>query len=310
MNKSLVGYTGFVGGNLARQTHFSGLYNSKNISAAYGTKPGLLVFAGVRAEKFLAQNNPDEDFNLVKEAAENIKKIAPERLCLISTVDVFHNPAGPNEETLPKTQNLHPYGANRLWLEGAVTGLGIPTTILRLPALYGHGLKKNFLYDYIHRIPTLLTVEKFREVSAVCPAIVPFYTLQENGFYKCLGLNQAETAFLKEQFNIAGFTALNFTDSRASFQFYNLNFLWQHIEAATNMGLPLLHLASTPATAGEIYNCLTGKEFVNHLEKPVPHYDFKTIYAEHFGGENGYLFGKAFVLNDIQNFIETEGWLP
>lgn len=45
--ESLVGYTGFVGSNLAESHSFDGLYHSKNIEQAYGTKPELLVYAGV-----------------------------------------------------------------------------------------------------------------------------------------------------------------------------------------------------------------------------------------------------------------------
>lgn len=52
--KSLVGFTGFVGSNLAMSTDFDGLYNSANIEEAYGTNPDLLVYAGVPAQKFIA----------------------------------------------------------------------------------------------------------------------------------------------------------------------------------------------------------------------------------------------------------------
>ena len=34
MKNILVGYTGFVGGNIAAKHHFDGLYNSKNIMEA------------------------------------------------------------------------------------------------------------------------------------------------------------------------------------------------------------------------------------------------------------------------------------
>ena len=60
--KSLVGYTGFVGSNLMSQISFDQYFNSKNITDAFGTKPELLVYAGLRAEKFLANRNPDFDY--------------------------------------------------------------------------------------------------------------------------------------------------------------------------------------------------------------------------------------------------------
>lgn len=66
--ESLVGYTGFVGSNLCLNINFDGLYNSKNVMEAYGTNPDLLIYAGVRAEKFLANQDEKLDFEVVKEA--------------------------------------------------------------------------------------------------------------------------------------------------------------------------------------------------------------------------------------------------
>ena len=58
---ALVGYTGFVGSNIYASGEFDSVYNSKNIESAVGTGPDLLVYAGVRAEKFLANNAPEKD---------------------------------------------------------------------------------------------------------------------------------------------------------------------------------------------------------------------------------------------------------
>ena len=94
---ALVGYTGFVGGNICAAGKFDGLYNSKNIEEAYGTRPELLVYAGLRAEKYLANSAPDKDMELIFQAEENIRRIAPKKLVLISTIDVFKGPVGVNE---------------------------------------------------------------------------------------------------------------------------------------------------------------------------------------------------------------------
>ena len=53
----------------------------------------------------------------------------------------------------------------------------------------------------------------------------------------------------------------------------------------------------------EIYRAITGEEFVNELANPVPHYDFKTENAAIFGGKDGYIQTKEFVLADIKEFI-------
>ncbi len=57
--KALVGYTGFVGSNLYAAGHFDAVYNSKNIEESHGTNPDLLIYAGLRAEKYLANNDPE-----------------------------------------------------------------------------------------------------------------------------------------------------------------------------------------------------------------------------------------------------------
>ena len=87
--KALVGYTGFVGSNIYAAGNFDVVYNSTNIEEAYGTAPDLLVYAGLRAEKYLANNAPDKDMELIRQAQRNIEKIAPKKLVLISTIDVF-----------------------------------------------------------------------------------------------------------------------------------------------------------------------------------------------------------------------------
>ena len=69
---SLVGYTGFVGSNLAESCKFDGLYNSKNIEQAFGTNPYVLFYSGVPAQKFIANKFPEEDFAIVQNALENI----------------------------------------------------------------------------------------------------------------------------------------------------------------------------------------------------------------------------------------------
>ena len=85
---ALVGYTGFVGSNLYRSYKFDKIYNSKNIEESFGTNPDLLVYAGVRAEKYLANNNKEKDYEIILNAEDNIKKINPKKIVLISTIDV------------------------------------------------------------------------------------------------------------------------------------------------------------------------------------------------------------------------------
>lgn len=304
MKKSLVGFTGFVGGNLAAATAFDGLYNSKNIGDAFGTAPDLLVFAGVRAEKFLANTAPEKDYAAMKEAAWNIGRIAPRQVALISTVDVFAAPDGADEGAVPDAAGA--YGKNRLALEEMVRALGVPVTVFRLPALYGPGLKKNFLYDLIHLIPGQLSPALAEDLARRDPALLAPYTPGENGFYKCGPLAKGEAAALRARFTAAGFTALQFTDSRASYQFYPLTALWGHMEKALAAGLPLVHLATAPVTAAEVYARVRGGVFENHMAKTPARYDLRTRYNGIFGGEEGYIFNKEYILDDIVRFVAEQ----
>ena len=118
MKTALVGYTGFVGSNIYAAGSFDGAYNSKNIEEAYGTNPDLLIYAGLRAEKYLANNAPEKDMELIKQAEDNITKINPKKLVLISTIDVFKTPVGVDENSEIDTEDLHAYGFNRTGVMG------------------------------------------------------------------------------------------------------------------------------------------------------------------------------------------------
>ena len=182
---AIVGYTGFVGSNIDRFAHFDRKYNSTTIAQAYGTKPDLLVYAGIRAEKYLANNDPSADRERILEGFENIRKINPDKLVLISTADVYRDPTGVDEATVIATDGLHAYGLNRYLLEQWVRDAYPNATIVRLPGLYGAGIKKNFIYDFIKRIPFMLTQNKYQALTAVDDYIVPFYQPLPNGFYRC-----------------------------------------------------------------------------------------------------------------------------
>ena len=287
MTIALVGYTGFVGSNIDLKGNIDKKYNSKNIKDAFGTNPDILIYSGVRAEKFLANKEPERDLHNIREAVENIKKINPKKLVLISTIDVYKNPVDVNEESKIDTEDLHPYGLNRYYLEKWVEENFEDHLIVRLPGLYGENLKKNFIYDLINIIPTMLTEAKFNELCEKNDFIKNYYKKQDNGFYECIEINEDERKELKNYFREIGFSALNFTDSRGKFQFYNLSYLWEHIQTALNNGIKKLNIATEPVSINEIYRSIYSKNFSNEVAKSVPNYDYRTIHWECFAGENG-----------------------
>lgn len=301
----LVGYSGFVGSNVCKNHCFDKLINSKNIDESFGTNPDLCVYCGVRAEKFIANSEPENDLNVVLNAIENIIKINPKKFVLISTSDVYKNTVGVDENTLIETTGLQPYGKNRYYLEEWVTQNQKDYHIIRLPGLFGENIKKNFIYDLINVLPPMLNAEKYNELSQKEELIKKHYILCGNGFYKCVFESEEEMMLLKRAFERAGFSALNFTDSRAVFQFYNLSYLWEHISIAIEKNIRLLNITVKPVCADEVYFAVKGKHFVNELPQPVPKYDLKTIYFNVFGGTNGYIFNREKVLKDVFKFIES-----
>lgn len=302
--KSLVGYTGFVGSNLYRNGMFDAVYNSRNIEEAYGTAPDLLVYSGLRAEKYLANNAPEKDMEQIEQAQMNIENIRPKKLVLISTIDVFKIPKDVNEESEIDMNGLHPYGYNRYQLECWVRENYPDALIIRLPGLFGQNLKKNFIYDYIHVIPYMLKEEKMTELSEKDAELSSFYDKLDNGFYRVKQLSEQESGELKTKFKALQFSALNFTDSRSVYQFYPLQRLWNDIRIALKNDIRLWHPATEPVSAGELYYYLTGEEFRNELSGIPVDYDYRTIYAEDFGGENGYICSKREILNEIKKFVE------
>lgn len=298
--KALVGYTGFVGSNLCENGGFGALYNSKNIESGYGTCPDILYYRGVPRQKFIADKFPEKDMRIIENAFENIKKINPKNVVLISTVDVYGETAGKDEDSVPRP--LSAYGADRLRLENNVRARYPNALVVRLPGLYGKNLKKNFIYDYINFVPALLTDAKITQLAEKRADIKNFYADRGDGFWAVKDGADREklTVILKE----VGFSALNFTDSRGVFQYYNLRLLGGHIEKALENGIKVLNIATEPVSIEDIYRKLTGQTFVNHISANPPRYDFRTKYDRIFGGKDGYILTADYVLDDIKKFVE------
>jgi hypothetical protein len=308
MSKSLVGYSGFVGANLENQVGFDRRYNSKNINEAFLVDHDFVVYSGVRAEKYLANLNGEEDFLLIKEAINNIKKMRPKKLVLISTVDVYKDTVNVDEDSKIDTEGLEPYGRNRYYLEQWIMNNIADYYILRLPGLYGENMKKNFIFDMINIIPSMLKEDKIVQLSEVTPFnICEFYKKQENGFYKLVNVDAKNRRMIKNFFKDCGFNALSFTDSRSVFQFYNLNCLWKHIEMVIKRGIRLLCPITEPVSASELYYSIFGKEFINEFSNKPPYYDIRSVYADVLVGQAGYLKDKKSVLEDIREFVHKSG---
>lgn len=251
MKKTLIGYTGFVGGNLNNQTKFDYLFNSSNINDIHNLKTDLLVIAAPSAVKWKANQEPEQDLQMIDDLISHLKKVKAKKVVQISTIDIYKNPINVDENTKIETESLHPYGKNRFYLEEFIRSQFKSHLIVRLPALFGAGLKKNFIFDLLNN--------------------------------NCLELTHKDSIF----------------------QFYNLDNLWNDINIALKNKISLLNISSEPVNAKQIAKEIFNIEFNNITEKTPANYDIKSIYFRFWNGENGYLYNKKQIFENLKEFVKN-----
>jgi dTDP-4-dehydrorhamnose reductase len=150
MPSALIGHTGFVGGNLAAQVHFDALYNSQNIEQIAGNNYDLLVVSAMPAAKWIANGNPEQDRGILDRLCGCLCQAQARQVVVISTVDVYPVPINVDEDTPINPDQQQTYGRNRLLLEQRLSQHFEKVLVVRLPGLFGSGLKKNAIYDLLH----------------------------------------------------------------------------------------------------------------------------------------------------------------
>jgi nucleoside-diphosphate-sugar epimerase len=141
MNDCLIGCSGLVGGP------FAAAYRSTTIDGIAGRSFDRIYCAGAPAEKWKANRDPDADRANLRRLVDAVSRAKARKLILISTVDVFGDPRRVTEHDEPTEAT--PYGRHRLELETTLASR-FDTLVVRLPGLFGTGLKKNVIYDFLH----------------------------------------------------------------------------------------------------------------------------------------------------------------
>ena len=149
MSTALIGYTGFVGSTLRQQTTFDALYHSANVETLQGQSYDLVVVAAAPAAKWIANANPAQDLTNINRLTSALKTMNARQVVLVSTIDAYPTPIGVDEHTPIDRAAGAAYGRHRLALEDFVCD-HFPTSVVRLPALFGAGLRKNALHDLVH----------------------------------------------------------------------------------------------------------------------------------------------------------------
>jgi len=151
MTTALIGHTGFVGGTFLAEQPWGACYNSSNIADIAGQEFDLLVCAGVSAVKWQANKDPDTDRAGISRLTGPLATVRAREMVLVSTIDVYPHPnAGGTEDTAIDPATNHAYGRHRFELEQWCAARFPNLRIVRLPALFGTGLRKNAIYDLIH----------------------------------------------------------------------------------------------------------------------------------------------------------------
>jgi hypothetical protein len=147
----LIGHTGYVGGTLLKHASFNHLYNSSNIDDIAGREFELVVCAGVSAAKWLANKEPDTDRAGIARLTDALRTVKAQEFILNSTIDVYPDPSiAADEGSAIEPSRNHPYGRHRYELEAWVVEHFPLVRIIRLPALFGQGLRKNVLFDLLN----------------------------------------------------------------------------------------------------------------------------------------------------------------
>ena len=151
MANAIVGYTGFVGSNLLKFYKFDYFYNSSNFYEASNKEYDTIFFCGVPAVKWYANKFPKEDNEVIEKIQTILGTLKVKKIVVISTIDVYEcTDSQQNEDYDCDIMNNHVYGSNRYGFENFIKNKFENYHIIRLPALFGMGLKKNIIYDLIN----------------------------------------------------------------------------------------------------------------------------------------------------------------
>lgn len=131
---------GFVGTNLVTQlcTTVScdvKAYDSKSINWIGEHHYDTVFCAAPSADKWLANARPRDDYELIEKFERQLRFVKCDEFIHLSTIDAGNYGS-----------ELYSYGRNRFALEQFVI-YRFAASVIRLPGLFGPGLKKNLLFD-------------------------------------------------------------------------------------------------------------------------------------------------------------------
>lgn len=306
----LIGHTGFVGGALLRQARFDACFNSGNIGNIEGASFATLVSAAAPGSMIEANRAPERDAAAIEALIARLDTIRAERFVLMSSIAVLADFAGGDDEATHAYQQELAYGRHRRRLEAFVEDRFPGSLIVRLPALFGAGLRKNFLFDLLNPVPAMLTASRRDDVAAMLGGDLAawlhalYVTDPATGLLKLdrEALNaDPRRPTLEAALEAVGASAVQFHHRETTYQYYDTDRLWQDIGIAAEAGLSHLHLAPEPLRAADIHMRLTGRPMPETAAR-LHREDMRTAHAGLWGGEGAYQFSAADTLESLARF--------
>jgi hypothetical protein len=233
---------------------------------------------------------------------------------LISSIAVLADFSGADDESTAAFQEALAYGRHRRLLEIFCETQFDNCLVVRLPALFGRGLRKNFMFDLMNPVPTMLPSARFETLIAqIAPklrdALIALYAPDA-----ATGMRRLDRAALdvdprrpefEDAVREAGMSAVWFHNPDTTYQYYDMTRLWADIGMALEAGLSHIHLAVAPLRAADIHDRLLGAPMPDTGAK-LHREDMRTRHAALWGRDGPYLEDADTVLDKLAAFFASQ----
>ena len=308
---ALIGHTGFVGSTLARQTAVSHRFNSATIDEAAGQRFDTVVCAAAPGSMLEANTAPEAARAKNHALIDQLSRLRADRFILISSIAVLADFAGGDDEGTCAFQTDLAYGRHRRELEAFVEDRFADPLIVRLPALFGRGLRKNFVFDLMNPVPSMLKADRLSELRGALDAnlsglVADLYT--PDAATGLLRLDRDALAYdarrraLEDAVVELGFSATQFHNRATTYQYYEMAGLWSDIGVAQGAGLTHIHLVAQPLQAARIHKALLGRDMPETPAR-LHREDMRTRHADLWGAEGPYQFSANGTLDSLKAFF-------
>lgn len=307
---ALIGHSGYIGSELGRHHGFERTFNSRNIDTICGGEFDIAVCAAAPGSMMEANRLPEQDARRIDGLIESLRGMKAEKFVLISTIAVLKDFRADDEDGAV-FEATTPYGVNRRRLEEFVVDHFPRSLVVRLPALFGGVLRKNFLFDLMNPVPTMLTRERLGEVRRIVgdelrPVIDRIYAWDDTLSLFVIDRERLDASGarspLEGAIGAAGLSAVQFTNPTSRFQYYDIGQLWSDIQRALAARLTVLHLAPEPVAAGDVHAAVTGTAMPDTAAR-LHQEDMRTAHADLWNRTGSYSANRDEVIAGIKAYV-------